>query len=161
VVAFVAFRGLTRDNEATKPPSVDWAISMKAGRADHQLQVLAPPSIPSGWRATSASYLPGAAPVWHLGMLTADTKYVGIEESRDSLGDLVAKHVDKDAEAGGEVRVGGAAWKVYTDSGGEYALGRTVTEAGKPPEAQLVHGSAPDAQIRDFTETLRGAPAAG
>jgi hypothetical protein len=160
VVAFVAFRGLTRDNAATPVPSVDWHISFKAARADNKLQVLAPPgSLPSGWKATSVSYLPGVEPAWHLGLLTRGGKYVGIDESRDDLDDLVAAQIDQNADSRGEVRVGGQTWKVFTDAGGDYALGRTVTETGKPPEAQLVGGSAPDSEIRDFVATLRAGPA--
>jgi hypothetical protein len=156
VVAFVAFRGLTRDNEATKVPAVDWHISYQAARADGKLQVLAPGSLPSGWKATSVSYLPGAEPAWHLGLLTSKGKYVGIEESTAGVDELVQRYVDQDATRGSDVTVAGQRWQVYTDSGGDYALGRSVPRGGgQTPEAQLVGGSAPDATIRQFVETLR------
>jgi hypothetical protein len=162
VVAFVAFRGLTRDNEATVVPAVDWHISYQAARADNKLQVLAPTgSLPSGWKATSVSYLPGADPAWHLGLLTGGGKYVGIDESTDDLGDLVHQNVDPDASRGSDVTLVGQKWQVYTDSGGDYALGRTLRDgSGQPHEAQLVGGSAPDATIRAFVATLPAPPVA-
>ena len=39
--------------------------------------------LPLGWKATSATYTRGVSPTWHLGMLTDDAKYVGVEEARD------------------------------------------------------------------------------
>ena len=85
VLAFVGFRALTRDNAATPVPAIDFTISLQAGRADHKLLMFAPPAVPSGWKATSAAYVPGDSPSWHLGLLTAKQEYVGVEES-DVLG---------------------------------------------------------------------------
>ncbi len=51
--------------------------------------------------------------------------------------------------------VDGSTWRVYTGSGGDYALGRTVQHAGKT-EAQLVVGTAPPSSVRDFAATLAG-----
>jgi hypothetical protein len=155
VLAFVGFRALTRDNEATQVPSVDWKISMKAGRSDGKLQVLAPSALPSGWRATSASYTPGAEPAWQLGLLTSKGKYVGVYESRATVSSLVDAHVNGDATEGKQVSIGGSSWRVYTGSKGDYALARTVENAGDS-EAQLVVGTAPDSTIRDFTASLGG-----
>jgi hypothetical protein len=155
VLVFVGFRSLTRDNDATPVPSVDWQISFKAARADGKLAVLAPASLPSGWKATSVSFTPGAEPAWHLGLLTSTKRYVGIEESRDELRDLVHLHVDPDASKGADVTLDGTAWQVFTDSGGDYALGRTVDHAGET-ESQLVVGSAPASTIRSFAAGLTG-----
>jgi hypothetical protein len=160
VVAFVAFRGLTRDNEPTAVPTVDWHISYQAARADNKLQVLAPSgSLPSGWKATSVSYLPGAEPAWHLGLLTSKGKYVGIDESTDDLDGLAHRYVDPDASRGKDVDLDGQRWQVFTDAGGDYALGRSVPRSGgQTPESQLVGGSAPDATIRAFVATLPPPP---
>jgi hypothetical protein len=160
VIAFVAFRGLTRDNEPTAVPTVDWHISYQAARADNKLQVLAPSgSLPSGWKATSVSYLPGAEPAWHLGLLTSKGKYVGIDESTDDLDGLAHRYVDPDASRGKDVELDGQRWQVFTDAGGDYALGRSVPRSGdQTPESQLVGGSAPDAEIRAFVATLPPPP---
>ncbi|MBV9832021.1 MAG: DUF4245 family protein, partial [Marmoricola sp.] len=146
-------RALTSDNAATPPPTVDWQLSFRAARDDGRLQVLAPRSLPSGWKPTSVSFTPGSQPVWHLGLLTSGAKYVGIDESRDDLLDLVHDKVDENAATGAPVTIAGSRWQVFTDSGGDYALGRTVTHAGEH-EAQLVGGSAPPATVRAFAATL-------
>ena len=156
VLAFVGFRAITRDNTAVPVKSVDYRISLKAGRDAHQLQTLAPPTLPSGWKATSASYTPGAEPAWHLGLLTAAGKYVGIEESRDSEQKLAQTYVDPNAEQGRPVRVGGQSWQVWTDAGGDYALTRSLKANGTTVESWLVGGSAPDAQVRDLAASLEG-----
>ena len=155
VLLFVGFRSLTRDNEGTPPPAVDWKISFQAARTDGKLAVLAPPSTPSGWKATSVSFTPGADPAWHLGLLTSKQKYVGIYESRQDLGDLVTAHVNGTASKGQNVNVGGSTWRVYTGSVGDYALARTTRHAGVD-ESQMVVGTAPSATIRDLTASLTG-----
>lgn len=155
VLVFVGLRSLGGGGTAVTPESVDWRISLASARKDDQIQALAPASLPSGWRATSASYTPGAEAAWRLGLLTEKTKYVGVAVTRDTLEELVRAEVDENASEDEPVTVRGQEWQVFTDRGGDYALGRTVTRAGKPAQAQLVVGTAPRAQIRDFVSTLR------
>src|SRR6478609_372181 len=67
VVAVVAFWGLNAlktDHETTPTPAVDYTAMMRAGRADHKLLVMAPTSLPRGWKATSATYQTGTTPIW-------------------------------------------------------------------------------------------------
>lgn len=154
VLAFVGFRALTRDNAATPVPAIDFTISLQAGRADHKLLMFAPPAVPSGWKATSAAYVPGDSPSWHLGLLTAKQEYVGVEESTSSVGDALAAKVNAGATRHGSVTIGGQAWQVYS-GGGDYALVRTIPRARQDPETLLVVGTAPDATVRDFAGSLR------
>src|SRR4051794_21622377 len=56
VVGIWALNALKNDHPSTPVPSVDYAAMVRAGRADHRLLVMAPPSLPKGWKATSASY---------------------------------------------------------------------------------------------------------
>jgi len=155
VLLFVGLRSLTGGDPATPVQTVDWKISFQSGRADGHLQVLAPAVLPSGWRATSASYTPEPAPDWHLGMLTPGTKYVGIDETQDDLQTLVSHTIDKSATQGRDVTVAGQTWHVFTDAGGDYALGRTVDLGGGQREAQLVGGSASPATVRAFVASLQ------
>ena len=155
VLGFAAFRGLFRENPATPVRTVDWSIQVKAGVADKKLTLLAPPSLPAGWKATSASYDTGSSPAWHLGLLTASRKYVGIEEGRSSVADLVAEHVDANAVKGKPVRLGGETWQQWTDSGGDYGLSRTLTGPDRQQESVLVVGSAAEADIRSLVDGLR------
>jgi len=155
VVAFAAFRGLTRDNEPTPVRAVDYATWVKAGRADGKLALLVPDPLPLGWRATSASYATGSAPAWHLGLLTSEDSYVGVEEARESVDDLVAEHVDADATQGDAVRIGGQRWQSWTDAGGDYAVGRSLKGPDGTPESVLVVGTAPADQVREVAASLR------
>lgn len=163
VVGFVAFRAVFSDNEPTPIRTVDYQAIVKVGRADRQLSVLAPETLPAGWKATSATYDDGVSPAWHLGMLTEERRYVGVEESGTSIGDLVDEHVDRDAVQGEDVTIAGEAWETWTDAGGDYAVARAVRSGGRTTESVLVVGTAPEAEIRDFAATLKGGtvPAAG
>jgi hypothetical protein len=140
--------------KATPVRTVDWAAWVKAGRTDQELMVFAPARLPSGWRATSVNYSRGAAPHWHLGLLTKAGKYVGIEESRATTQDLAEEFVDADAVRGDDVRVGGETWQSWTDAGGDYALVRSVEVSGSPYESVLIGGSAAPEAITAFVGTL-------
>ena len=142
------------DEKPTPVRTVDWAVWVKAGRADQQLSLFAPATLPTGWRATSAGYVSGTDAHWHLGLLTDSAKYVGIEESRASTEDLVEQYVDQDAVRGKDVTLGGETWQTWTDAGGDYALVRAVEVGGRPYESVLVGGSAAEAAIRQFAGTL-------
>lgn len=154
VLGWVGFRALTSDKEPTPVRTVDWAAWVKAGRAEQQLALFAPASLPAGWRATSVEYTGGAEAQWHLGMLTDRGKYVGVEESRASTEKLVEQYVDEDAVRGEDVTVAGETWQTWTDAGGDFALVRSVAVGGAAYESVLVGGSAPEAVVKDFTATL-------
>jgi hypothetical protein len=153
-LGWVGFRQLTGDDKTAPVQTVDWAAWVKAGRTDHQLLVFAPTALPSGWRATSVEYTGGHDAYWHLGLLTDVGKYVGIDESRNSVDELAKQYVDTDAVRGKDVTVAGQTWQTWTDSGGDYALARSVEVGGAPYESVLAGGSADPAAVREFVATL-------
>jgi len=154
VVAFVGFRGFVRNNDSTPVPKVDYQTWVKAGRSDGKLAVYVPDPVPDGWRATSASYETGTQPAWHLGMLTDERKYVGVEESHDSTQALVDEHVDPDATRGKDVQIDGVTWQTWRDAGGDYAVVRSLDAPDGTPESVLVVGSAKESQVRDLAGSL-------
>jgi uncharacterized protein DUF4245 len=156
VVAFAAVRAFTSDNEPTPVRSVDYSAMVRAGRADHKLLLMAPPSLPRGWKATSADYETGTLPTWHLGMLTDERKYVGVEEALGGVQDLVEEHVDPNAEQGKDVTIDGETWQSWQDPDGDYAVSRSLRVAGEIRESWLVVGSAPERTIREFAARLEG-----
>ena len=154
VVAFVAFRALTSDDVPTPIRAIDYSAVAQGARSDDKLLVVAPDRLPLGWKATSATYTRGVSPTWHLGMLTGDTKYVGVEEARSSIQALVDEHVDKDAQRGKDVTIGAEKWQTWTDSGGDYAVARKLAGRKGAEESVLVVGSAPSAQVRRLAGSL-------
>lgn len=156
VLAFAAFRAVTSDTEPTPVRAVDYATTVTSARAENLLLVLAPDRLPLGWKATSATYTGGTAPTWHLGTLTEDREYVGVEEARTGIEDLVKEHVDADAERGEDVTMAGVTWQSWTDAGGDYALARTLDGPEDVQESVLVVGSAPADEVRDLAGSLTG-----
>ena len=154
VVAFAVFRAMTSEDVSTPVRKVDYSAVVQGARADGKLAVLAPERLPLGWKATSATYTRGVSPTWHLGMLTGDTKYVGVEEARTSTQALVEEHVDEDAQRGKDVTIGTETWQTWTDAGGDYAVGRRLKGPKDAEESLLVVGSAPAAEVRRLAGSL-------
>ncbi len=158
VVAFAAFRTVTSDKEPIPVRAVDYTAEVTRAREDKQLVVMAPDRLPLGWKATSATYTGGVSATWHLGTLTDDRDYVGLEEAGASIKDLVEEHVDTTAKRGEDVTIGGETWQTWTDSGGDYAVARSLQGAATV-ESVLVVGTAPEDEIREFAGSLKGPPA--
>jgi hypothetical protein len=156
VAAFVLWRALNRDNEGVPPETVDFKPWLASVHADGKLHGFAPASVPAGWRATSASYTTGASPHWHLGVLTANGQYVGLEEGLEPLSDQVHRYVDPAAKRGPDVQLKGDTWQSWSDSGGDHALvHRTPAPKGDVPETVVVVGSASTSQLRAYAASLR------
>lgn len=155
LVAAIGWYYVGRPDESAQPVrTADWNAWVKAGRADDALRLYAPAALPDGWRSTSATYQGGRDARWHLGLLTDEGKYVGLEESYESADDLVERIVDENATQGPDVTIDGETWQSWTDAGGDYGVSRDITVPGGRSESVLVAGSAPDADIRAFAESL-------
>ena len=124
VVGFVVLRDLNRSDPADPVRAIDYSADVTFAEREAGFEVLAPETLPQGWIATSARYVPGAEESWHLGMLTEDQQYVGLEQAADSPADLVERHVDQNAVEGDPVTVDGARWSTWSDDGGDLALVR-------------------------------------
>jgi Protein of unknown function (DUF4245) len=97
---------------------VDLGGSVAQARAAG-LQVSAP-RLPAGWRATSARFSPDTAeglPTWHVGYLTPDQTYAGVDVTRGATPAWVAGVVGSDAEPSGAREVGGTTWQVLDPEG--------------------------------------------
>ncbi len=155
VAAYVGLRGLLNDNAATPVPTVDYHGWVKSGHQDGKLQILVPHPMPAGWRATSVNYATGNDPSWHLGMLTGQGRYVGLEEQWASPSEMVQQYVGAGASRGKTVGIAGRTWRVWTDSRGDYALvDNRPSKVPRHPETVVVVGDAPPAQIRAFVGAL-------
>lgn len=160
VLAFISigriWRAVNHSDRATPVATVDYSGWVRAAKQDGRLKVLVPLTVPSGWRATSASYDSGVVPHWHLGMLIDNEQYVGLDESLSPMSDLVSTYLPGGAQKGAVVTIDGARWQSWTDRRGDYALARSFpAPKGKLPEHVLVGGSATPAQIKAYVASLR------
>lgn len=123
IAAFVVFRDLNRNDPQSPVRDIDYQQTLSYARDQADFPVLAPESLPEGWRATSVSFVPETTR-WSLGVLTDEDRYIGLEQSRGSVDGMVETYVDREAERGRQVEVAGETWRLWTDQGGDTALTR-------------------------------------
>ncbi len=155
VVAFVAFRGLVRDNPDGDVEPVDYLAGVSAAQAAG-MQVVYPPSLPEDWVATSVQFAGGEQSLWGLGMLTDEGEFVGVRQQEAALESLVSEHVDEDAVAGDVVTVPGALvpeWQQWSDEGGDQAFSAEVGGT-----QVLVFGTAPTEDLLAMVALLTDQP---
>lgn len=149
VLGFVLLRDLGRSEVEAEVKEVDYQQVLEYTRDQVDFEPLAPATLPEGWRATSARMTPQPAR-WHLGVLTDQDRYIGLEQSRSSEANMVRRYVDAEAVEGDPVTIDGRTWNTWTDEGGDNALSRvndgvTVVVVGTPDQELLV----------DYAESLR------
>lgn len=154
VLAFVIFRAVNRDNSSVTPQHVAYRPVATAARADGRLDVWAPPALPSGWYATAARYDGGTNPHWHLSA-TDGKQYLGIEEGLGGLDVQLHLALQGTAIPAGKVEISGTLWNVYTDTQGDYALGRSMpSKTPRYPETIVVVGTTAPAAVRAYVASL-------
>lgn len=151
VAAFVLFRDANRGDVPSPVRQVDYAQDAAFAQEQADFGVLAPPSLPEGWKATTARYVDGPDERWHLGLLTGEGRYVGVEQSGSSTTSMVETHVDENATQGDPVTVDGESWATWSDAGGDLALVRE--DAGVT--TLVVGHEVPEDVLADFVASLR------
>ncbi len=102
------------DNPEDPVRAVDYEQTLQQVRSTTDIDVLAPTTLPEGWRATSARFEPGSNDTdgtWHLGVITDDDEYLGLEQSSLSV-ERAAERWAKDSEEAGSAQVAGQVWMV-------------------------------------------------
>jgi uncharacterized protein DUF4245 len=144
LLAWLAFKSLISRDPVTPARTVDYAKDVPAVQKAAGFDVAAPPSLPEGWRATTVSFEDGPTQHWHLGVLTDQEQYVGVEQSERSVRSMVEEYVDETARRHAPTDVAGRPWSTYTDDGGDLALVRhddastTLVVGHDVPRADLV-----------------------
>lgn len=149
VGAFVLLRDANRNQPANPVEPVDWRRPASYARGEADFPLLAPRRLPEGWYATSVRFERQDGQAWHLGMLTDDQDYVGLEQSADSPTTMVEEFVDEEAVRGDDVVIDGQAWQAWSDDEDE-AL---VREGGRV--TTLVVGTTSQQVLVDFVRSLR------
>jgi hypothetical protein len=149
VVGFVLLRDLNRAEPESPVRAIDYQRTVDFASEQADFDILAPESLPTGWKATTAGFTPDPGD-WHLGVLTDRGRYVGIEQSTRSARSMLETYVDPSPTRAGAVTIDGARWQKWTDPGGDIALVRTRGEV-----TTLVVGTAEQDVLVDYIASLR------
>lgn len=145
VVALWGFGQLfVRTPEDTIKP-IDYADTVRSARPAAEFELLAPASLPKGWAATSARFTPTS---WHLGVVTDDDEYVGLEQAKVDAKRLINDFA-KDSKAAGTVTIDGETWELRKSPDGDVTFVRN--ESGL---TTLVTGEAPRAEVEAYVSSL-------
>ena len=144
IVGWIGFKALTTEDPDNPVRTVDYAQVVPAAKRTAPFDLVAPAALPDGWRATSVNFSDGASAAWHLGVLTDQDRYIGLEQADRAVRKMVAEHVDEESTRGKPVDVEGVRWSTYTDAGGDLALVRrqggttTLVVGHDVPQDELV-----------------------
>lgn len=156
VAGYVVFRAVVRENPATEATPVDY-LSAVEGAQGGGGTVVYPPSLPTGWVATSVEYDPTDPPAWSLGVLTDESRFVGLRQQDADLDDLLTTYVDPEPDRGADVTIDSPladTWQSWSDRGGDHAYAAEVPGLGWV----LVYGSADPDVLREYAATLTTTP---
>jgi hypothetical protein len=156
VLAVVWIGGGLGSDPVVEPEPIDVRAVARQASDTATYPLLVPSRLPQGWRATQARWDP-AGQQWHLGWLTENDAYVGLEQARRvSVGELVETFAES-GEPDGEVDVGGVPWRVYVDTPND----RTALLRSDQGVTTMVLGSPPRATLVSFADTLSPMPGGG
>lgn len=154
VGALLWFMGVFRPDFETRPSPVDYLETVAAAQQSG-LEPIYPAELPDGWIATSVELDPAGEPIFRVGLLTDDDKFVGVVQQDASPLTLAHQWVDKDAEPAEAFTVPSdqaapvaREWDAYTDG---TDLGY-VAEIGDI--TVLVYGSAPATELQEIVASL-------
>ncbi|WP_323378105.1 DUF4245 domain-containing protein [Streptomyces smaragdinus] len=146
---------IPRDGDGDPVQVVPYAQEFKQAGRVAPYTVLAPPKgLPDGNRATSVRYTPDPqfGPHWHLGFVTSDEEYVGVEQAAKDTDRFVEKVTHEARKTDAVERIGGADWQRY--EGGKYdALVKHDADG-----VTVVIGTGSAAQIKAVAAALEPAP---
>jgi hypothetical protein len=149
VGAVVALGSLWDRDQARPVDAVDYQGQLGAARDLADYRVLAPEGLGAGWVPTSVDLQSSGGTVrWHLGFLTPQQDYVGLEQADIEPDELVQRYAGGLRRAGA-VQVGGESWQLYRGSV-DTALVRRQGEV-----ATVVVGTAGSDVLRTFAAALR------
>jgi hypothetical protein len=125
ILGLYAFGKLFTQEPDTPTPTIDYATIVDQVRPVADFEVLAPSSLPKGWKANSATFdIEG----WHLGVLTDDEDYIGLDQAEVSVGRAVERFADG-SKAAGTADIDGETWNVRKGPNGRTTYVRRTGEA--------------------------------
>ncbi|MGH6656590.1 MAG: DUF4245 domain-containing protein [Actinocrinis sp.] len=137
--------------------TASYQSTLSAARQAVPFTLVAPSTVPAGWKLTSEYYQPQGATAadWHLGYLTPSGAYVSVEQTTELLaGFLSDQH--SDASPSTAVPINGATpnvWQRYT--GTTPTALRTVLYHSDAKSTVIVAGSASLPELEQLAAALR------
>jgi len=143
---------LLHPGKSSRVQPVDYSEDAVGFRQLAGVPAYAPVGLPSGWYANGASLPHNRAMVHlHIGFVTPDKNYAGLEESDGPAAAFIASVLGtRGATVSGQVNEGGRAWAVRTSSAGERSI--TTTDGNV---TIVITGSASAAQQQQLARALR------
>lgn len=151
VGAFSLLSLLNRPSVEDPVKTVDYSAQLRAAQQTAPYDVLAPTPQPPGWRATSV-YAEGDSQQlsWHIGFLTGDGQYVGLEQSNADPAEFLASKAGG-SSPDGRVEIAGTTWQRLIDrEDGDRSLVRVADDA-----TTVVTGTVDYSVLADFAASLR------
>lgn len=145
VVLFVVGRLFFTVTPDEPTRAIDHVAAIEASREAVDFDLVAPTDLPDGWRATSVRV---DDDTWHLGVVTDDDEYVGLEQVREDVRTAVRLHAEG-SKAAGDATVDGERWALRTGPRGDLTFVRTEGDT-----TVLVTGSASRAQLQRYISSL-------
>ena len=114
--------------------AVDYREAVESSRTVSEFDLYAPRSLPQGWRATSVRFEEDA---WHLGVVTDNDDYVGLEQVADSPKRAIERFAEG-SRAFGETVIGRETWRLRTGPDDDLTYvrrdtGNTIVVTGTAP----------------------------
>jgi hypothetical protein len=126
-------------------PAIDYATIVDQARPAAGFELLAPSSLPKGWKATTASL---NIDWWHLGVLTADEEYIGLEQVKVSV-DRAVDRFANGSKAAGTAEIDGKTWAVRKGP-----QDRTTYVRREGGVTTLVNATGPRSEVEDYISSL-------
>lgn len=145
ILALYGFGKLFTQDPESPAKAIDYATIVSQARPAADFELLAPSSLPKGWKATSVSF---NIDWWHLGVLTDDEDYLGLEQVKASVDRAVERFADG-SKADGTADVAGEPWTVRKGP-----LDRTTYVRSEAGLTTLVVGTASRSVIEDYITSL-------
>jgi hypothetical protein len=145
ILALYGFGKFFTQDPGSPAKAIDYATIVDQARPAADFALLAPTSLPEGWKATSARYEPNS---WHLGVLTDDEDYLGLEQVKVSI-DRAVDRFAEGSKSDGTADIDGETWTVR--KGPQDRITYVRREGGL---TTLVVGTASRGVVEDYISSL-------
>lgn len=139
---------LFRNQPEVEPDTVDYRAIAAAAQEGAGFPLTVPSRLPQAWRATSARWDPTDRQ-WHIGVLTGDEEYVGLEQSGAGLAQA-RRAFAPDSTQAGTVDVARRPWLRFVDG----QTGEVTLMEERSRSVVAVTGSVPEATLAAYAAWL-------